>query len=142
MENKKEMTIPNVSAATDAEQSLSKCTDNSIVNQDTDFKGYEQSFEEMQREILRQLDPSYLKTVPMTTLYDTVFEVQTPLIDGLLQRGTYLFVGSPKVGKSFMMAQLAYHVSMGIPLWGYAVNRGTVLYLALEDDHRRLQGHG
>ena len=45
MENKKEMTIPNVSAATDAEQSLSKCTDNSIVNQDTDFKGYEQSFE-------------------------------------------------------------------------------------------------
>ena len=31
MENKKEMTIPNVSAATDAEQSLSKCTDNSIV---------------------------------------------------------------------------------------------------------------
>lgn len=37
MENKKEMTIPNVSAATDAEQSLSKCTDNSIVNQDTDF---------------------------------------------------------------------------------------------------------
>ena len=76
MENKKEMTIPNVSAATDAEQSLSKCTDNSIVNQDTDFKGYEQSFEEMQREILRQLDPSYLKTVSMTTLYDTVFERQ------------------------------------------------------------------
>ena len=84
MENKKEMTIPNVSAATDAEQSLSKCTDNSIVNQDTDFKGYEQSFEEMQREILRQLDPSYLKTVSMTTLYDTVFEVQTPLSGSLL----------------------------------------------------------
>ena len=131
MENKKEMTIPNVSAATDAEQSLSKCTDNSIVNQDTDFKGYEQSFEEMQREILRQLDPSYLKTVSMTTLYDTVFEVQTPLIDGLLQRGTYLFVGSPKVGKSFMMAQLAYHISTGTPLWEYKVRKATVLYFAL-----------
>ncbi len=39
MENKKEMTIPNVSAATDTEQSLSKCTDNSIVNQNMDFKG-------------------------------------------------------------------------------------------------------
>lgn len=37
------------------------------------------------------------------------------------------------------MAQLAYHVSMGLPLWGYAVRQGTVLYLALEDDHRRLQ---
>ena len=132
MENKKEMTIPNVSAATDAEQSLSKCTDNSIVNQDTDFKGYEQSFEEMQREILRQLDPSYLKTVSMTTLYDTVFEVQTPLIDGLLQRGTYLFVGSPKVGKSFMMAQLAYHISTGTPLWEYKVRKATVLILPLK----------
>ena len=31
MENKKEMTIPNVSAATDAEQSLSKCTDNCLM---------------------------------------------------------------------------------------------------------------
>jgi len=52
MENKKEMTIPNVSAATDTEQSLSKCTDNSIVNQNMDFKGYEQTFEETQNEIL------------------------------------------------------------------------------------------
>ena len=39
MENKKEMTIPNVSAATDAEQSLSKCTDNSIVNRDCGLQG-------------------------------------------------------------------------------------------------------
>jgi RecA-family ATPase len=53
--------------------------------------------------------------------------------------GTYLFVGAPKVGKSFLMAQLAYHVSTGQPLWGFPVRRGTVLYLALEDDHRRLQ---
>ena len=97
MENKKEMTIPNVSAATDAEQSLSKCTDNSIVNQDTDFKGYEQSFEEMQREILRQLDPSYLKTVSMTTLYDTVFEVQTPLIVVVKHFCNTLFENSPGI---------------------------------------------
>ena len=60
--------------------------------------------------MLRQLSPSYLKTVSMAALYDTVFDIQTPLIDGLLQRGTYLFVGSPKVGKSFMMAQLAYQM--------------------------------
>ena len=75
----------------------------------------------------------------MTALYDTVFDIQTPLIDGLLQRGTYLFVGSPKVGKSFMMAQLAYHISTGIPLWNYKVRKATVLYFALEDDYPRLQ---
>ena len=43
------------------------------------------------------------------------------------------------MGKSFLMAQLAYHVSTGLPLWDYPVHKGTVLYLALEDDHRRLQ---
>ena len=85
------MTYSNASCEQNAEQLLSKCTDNSIVNQDTDFKGYEQSFEEMQREILRQLDPSYLKTVSMTTLYDTVFEVQTPLIDGSAPKGNLPF---------------------------------------------------
>ena len=118
MENKKEMTIPNVSAATDAEQSLSKCTDNSIVNQDTDFKGYEQSFEEMQREILRQLDPSYLKTVSMTTLYDTVFEVQTPLID-VCSKGNLPFRRFPESGKELYdgTACLSYqhrHTALGV----------------------------
>ena len=37
------------------------------------------------------------------------------------------------------MAQLGYHVSMGLPLWGYQVNQGSVLYLALEDDFSRIQ---
>lgn len=37
------------------------------------------------------------------------------------------------------MAQLAYHVATGKPLWGYEVHQGTVLYLALEDGHERLQ---
>jgi RecA-family ATPase len=35
--------------------------------------------------------------------------------------------------------QIAYHVSTGIPLWGYPVHKGTVLYLALEDTLQRLQ---
>lgn len=124
MENKREMTAPNVSVGADTEQPIQKCTDHSISDYDENIK----SFEEMQREMLRQLSPSYLKTVSMAALYDTVFDIQTPLIDGLLQRGTYLFVGSPKVGKSFMMAQLAYHISTGTPLWDYKVRKTTVLY--------------
>lgn len=43
------------------------------------------------------------------------------------------------MGKSFLVAQLAYHISTGLPLWSYTVHKGTVLYLALEDDYRRLQ---
>ena len=43
------------------------------------------------------------------------------------------------MGKSFFMAQLGYHVSSGVPLWEHTVHKGTVLYLALEDDYARLQ---
>ena len=74
-----------------------------------------------------------------TELYDTVYPPRTPVVDGFLYGGTYLFVGAPKVGKSFFMGQLAYHVAMGLPLWDYPVRKGTVLYLALEDDYARLQ---
>ena len=83
--------------------------------------------------------PDYLETVSMTILYDTDFEGQEPLIDGLLYRGAYLLAGSPKVGKSFLMAQLAYQVSTGLSLWGYKVRKTGVLYFALEDNYARLQ---
>lgn len=135
MANKIEMTAPCVSVGADTEQSFQKCTDNSITENAENIN----SFEKMQRELRKMLDPSYLKTMSMTELYDTVFQSRPPLIDGLFYPGTYLFVGAPKLGKSFMMAQLAYHISTGMPLWNYTVRKGTVLYLALEDDYRRLQ---
>lgn len=80
-----------------------------------------------------------LEVLSMTELYDSSFEPRVPVVDGLLNSGTYIFAGAPKVGKSFFMAQLAYHVAMGVPLWDYPVRQGSVLYLALEDDYARLQ---
>ena len=44
-------------------------------------------------------DPAYLPTVTMEQLYDTVYEGRPPVIDGILQNGTYIFAGAPKVGK-------------------------------------------
>lgn len=139
MENKKEMTAPNVSVGADTEQSIQKCTDISINDNDENIKDLDESFRVMQREMLRQMDPSYMKTVSMSELYDTVYQSNPPLIDGLLYPGTYIFAGAPKLGKSFLMAQLAYHISTGTPLWNFPVRKGTALYLALEDDYRRLQ---
>ena len=136
MNNEKEMTAPVVSVGADTEQSSQNLTDNSLTDFDPDFKGAD---DDLYREIQRRMAPDYLETVSMTTLYDTDFEGQEPLIDGLLYRGAYLLAGSPKVGKSFLMAQLAYQVSTGTPLWNYPVRKGTVRYLALEDDYRRLQ---
>ena len=80
-----------------------------------------------------------MRVISMTELYDMVCPPRIPVIDDLLYGGTYLFAGAPKIGKSFFMAQLAYHVAKGIPLWSYPVHKGTVLYLALEDDYARLQ---
>ena len=80
-----------------------------------------------------------LKTVSMTDLYNQVYTSRPPIIGGLLCPGTYILAGAPKLGKSFLMAQLAYHVSTGTDMWGFPVQRGSVLYLALEDDYGRLQ---
>ncbi len=139
MKSIKEMTTPIVSVGADTEQSSQICTEQSISENCEDFKIYEQSLEEIQREFRRMSDPSYLKTVSMTELLDNVYQSKPPIADGLLYQGTYLFVGAPKLGKSFLMAQIAYHVSTGTPLWNYSTRKGTVLYLALEDDYKRLQ---
>ena len=62
-------------------------------------------------------DNNYLNTISMKGLFDSVYQSKPPIVDGLLHRGTYLFVGAPKLGKSFLMAQLAYHVSTGTSLY-------------------------
>ena len=123
------------SVSADDERSVTILTDVSITDDDEEIK----EFEKLQQEWCKMSDPSYLKTVSMTELLDSVYKGKPPIIDGLLHRGTYLFVGAPKLGKSFLMAQIAYHVSTGTPLWGFPVRQGTVLYLALEDDYGRLQ---
>lgn len=80
-----------------------------------------------------------LETVSMEELYDTVYPIKKPLVEDLIYNGVYLFVGAPKVGKSFLMAEIGFCVSAGIDLWRHKTNQGTVLYLALEDDYARLQ---
>lgn len=124
-----EMTAHNTPVGAGDEQSSAKYLDTSIADDLSDFNSLD----------LNCFDENYLHTVSMTELYDTVYENRPPIIDGLLYSGLYLFVGSPKIGKSFLMAQLAYHISTGTPIWNYKVSKGTVLYLALEDDYSRLQ---
>lgn len=137
-ETKRTVPVPSVGA--DGEQPNSQKPTMSIAEEPAENKSQDERMEDILRELQRTSDPTYLHTVSMNELYQNVYQSRPPIIDGLLYPGTYLFAGAPKVGKSFLMAQLAYHVSMGFPLWGYSVHKGTVLYLALEDDHRRLQG--
>ena len=66
----------------------------------------------------------------MNELYEKCTPASPPWWRGLLYQGVYLFVGAPKVGKSFLMAQLAYHVSKGLPPVGVQGSppRGRPLY--------------
>ena len=141
MSVKEKATAPVSSVGADGKQPLCKANKESIA--DLPDKGNLQATNnrgcgtEVWTEKRDRIDG--LETVSMTELYDTVYPPKIPIVDGLIYAGTYLFVGAPKVGKSFFMAQLGYHVSMGLDLWDYPVRKGTVLYLALEDDYARLQ---
>ncbi len=138
----KEKTALATSVGADERQSIQN-TDNIIPTSDAEFndlnENSSETLEEIYRKMMRLNDPAYLPTVTMQELYEKVYQSRPPVIDGLLYSGTYLFAGAPKVGKSFFMAQLAYHISTGEKLWEYEVHPGTVLYLALEDDYQRLQ---
>ena len=131
---------PNPSVGADVGQQFVNEHSNTIADRPAEsIENFEQEWKKAREFFRRVNDPAYLPTVTMEQLYDTVYEGRPPVIDGLFQNGTYIFAGAPKVGKSFLMAQLAYHVATGKPLWGYEVHQGTVLYLALEDGHERLQ---
>ena len=129
--------IPSVGA--DGGQPPHNSTNQSIPHETCESNPPEENIEEMRERIRRMNDPHYLHTVSMTELYQTAYKSRPPVIDGLLYSGAYILAGAPKIGKSFLVAQLAYHVSTGQRLWGCEVHQGTVLYLALEDDFQRIQ---
>ena len=146
MTDKREMTAPMTTVGAEVGQSpdltptiIPDYGENFNPSAEELFEAQMQYEQEMQAQAERESAPGFMQTVSMPELYEMVYPGKPPIIDHFLYPGTYLFVGAPKVGKSFMMAQIAYHVSSGTPMWNYSVRKGTVLYLALEDDYRRLQ---
>jgi RecA-family ATPase len=138
----KEKTALATSVGADERQSVQNTVD-IIPTSDTEInpqiENSQENLEEMYRKMQRLTDPHYLHTITMTELYQTAFRSRPPIIDGLLYAGAYILAGAPKIGKSFLVAQIAYHVSIGRKLWDFDVHQGTVLYLALEDDYQRIQ---
>ena len=135
----KEKTALATSVGADERQSVQN-SNNIIPTTDEHFNDSGEIYEEnLQEMFFRMSHPYYLHTVSMTELYQTPYKSRPPIIDGLLYGGAYILAGAPKIGKSFLVAQIAYHISTGKKLWDYDVHQGTVLYLALEDDYQRIQ---
>ena len=118
----KETTAPIPSVAPDGEQPSALARTDSIT-----------AFEEPHKRFGK------IQAMTMPELMETRFRVRPAVIDGLLPAGTYLLAGAPKIGKSFLVLQMAYQVSMGESFLGFSSRQGTVLYLALEDTYERLQ---
>jgi predicted transcriptional regulator len=61
-------------------------------------------------------------------------------VQDIIPEGLTLFAGKPKLGKSWLVLSVALAVASGGRAFGkIPVKQGAVLYLALEDSHRRLQ---
>jgi hypothetical protein len=64
------------------------------------------------------------------------------IVPDILPEGCTLLAGKPKLGKSWMALDIAIAVATGGQVLGRDCDEGDVLYLALEDNERRLQQRG
>lgn len=81
----------------------------------------------------------FLPTITAKELMEKEFPPRVELIEGMLGPGLYILAGAPKIGKSWLVLQIAHHISTGTPLWDRRVSRHAVLYLCLEDTLQRIQ---
>ncbi len=99
--------------------------------------------ENVYEELIEMAEDNGIRYVLDTKTVDDILEesyiTTSCIVEDFLGKGVYIFAGAPKVGKSFMMLQLAYCVSKGIPFMDKNVYQSDVLYLALEDTYSRLQ---
>lgn len=83
--------------------------------------------------------------VPSLNIIDAETLLATPLpktmyiVANLLPQGLSIFCGASKIGKSWLMLDLAIKVAKGEPMWGLATHQSDVLYLTLEDTITRVQ---
>lgn len=80
-----------------------------------------------------------LETITAWEVMMTEWPEPTWAVPGLLPAGLTIFAGKQKAGKSWMALQIAQAVATGGHVLGEQIQRGPVLYLALEDIPRRLQ---
>ncbi len=82
---------------------------------------------------------SKLKLFSAQELQSKEFPPVQWIAPGLIPEGLTLFCGKPKLGKSWAALDLAFAVAEGGQFLGASCDQGEVLYLALEDNQRRLQ---
>ena len=82
----------------------------------------------------------HLETITGKDLMTRPVEPLDFTINDILPHGLFILSGSSKIGKSWLALDMSCAVANGDSLWQYAATtQGDVLYLALEDNPKRLQ---
>ena len=133
IDEKKKMTAQGSSVGADDGQSISQNYKTTIPDPDEKSNSPERDLGELYQKMRRMSAPAYLHTVTLDELMDNVLEGKFAVIENLLYTGAYILTGAPKIGKSFLVAQIAHHVSTGQDLWGFEMISGTTGLLGCAD---------
>lgn len=80
-----------------------------------------------------------LEVVDGETLMDMQFPKSRFCIQSLLPQGISILGGAPKIGKSWMVLDWCVRIAKDESVWNLPTEKGTVLYLCLEDSLARIQ---
>lgn len=83
--------------------------------------------------------PASLSLLSADEILTTIWPEPVWAVPDLLPAGLTILAGKPKLGKSWLALQLAQSVASGGMALGEQVEKGPILYLALEDPPRRLK---
>jgi hypothetical protein len=83
--------------------------------------------------------PGRPEALSASRLKSMAFPPLRQFVPGLVCEGLTVLAGAPKAGKSWLALDMALSVADGRRFLGVQTNQAGVLYLALEDSHRRLQ---
>lgn len=80
-----------------------------------------------------------LKTIDGETLMNKPLTPIRFLVQSLIPQGLHILAGAPKTGKSWLALWLCLQVAKGEDVWSFRTEKGTTLYLCLEDSESRIQ---
>ena len=93
----------------------------------------------MNENIISNTAPKEFEIIDGNTLMAQEYEPLLFAIDKILPHGLFILAGSGKIGKSWLSLDISVSVATGGSLWDFTAEQGTALYLALEDNYRRLK---
>lgn len=97
---------------------------------------------DLEREVSRHSSSKaspHTRTTSASALLCREFQPIQFIVPGLLPEGLMVLAARPKVGKSWLALDLALAVATGGQVLGRPAQQGDALYLALEDNDRRMQ---